>query len=53
MAIDIDPLILPVKSYDKLLGKDFIITIATKDGNTKTFQFQFKKDNFYHLIGFH
>lgn len=53
MAIDIDPLILAAKSYEKLLGKDFIITIDTKDGNTKTFQVQFKKDNFYHLIGFH
>lgn len=53
MAIDIDPLILAAKSYEKLLDKDFIITIDTKDGNTKTIQVQFKKDNFYHLIGFH
>lgn len=53
MVIDTDPLILAAKSYEKLLNKDFIITIDTKDGNTKTIQIQFKKDNFYHLIGFH
>ena len=53
IGIDIDPLILAAKSYEKLLNKDFIITIDTKDGNTETIQVQFKKDNFYHLIGFH
>ena len=53
MVIDTVPLILAAKSYEKLLNKDFIITIDTKDGNTKTIQIQFKKDNFYHLIGFH
>lgn len=53
ILIDIDPLILAAKSYEKLLNKDFIITIDTKDGNTETIQVRFKKDNFYHLIGFH
>lgn len=43
MVIDTDPLILAAKSYEKLLNKDFIITIDTKDGNTKTIQIQFKK----------
>ena len=35
MVIDTDPLILAAKSYEKLLNKDFIITIDTKDGNKK------------------
>ncbi len=53
MGIDTDPLILAAKSYEKLINKNFDITIDTKDGNTKTIQVHFKKDNFYHLIGFH
>lgn len=53
IGIDTDPLILAAKSYEKLINKNFDITIDTKDGNTKTIQVQFKKDNFYHLIGFH
>lgn len=49
MNRDIDPLLLAVRSYQKLQGKTFMITLETGVKIKVTFN----KNRFFHLIGFH
>lgn len=47
-----DNLLLATKSYNNLINKNFIIKIK-KENNIRIIKVQFKKENFYHLIGLH